>query len=169
MRSLVCGIVIRARVVGGGGVGANRAGFFRAACQGWRQIVVRPGDGVEVGGRLTKISPSELSIDGYTFTPAEAVKIEKSGDPIWNGTAIGDGVGALFGDDHRLRGVPARLVVALCQIGRHQLRAAWRAHRLRAPGTEDDLQIAIGRAAQSAAAGARHRPRKKGVVLALAF
>ena len=61
------------------------------------QVVVTDAAGVEVGGRLTALSPSTLSIDGYAFTPADAIKIERPGDSVWNGAAIGYGVGALFG------------------------------------------------------------------------
>jgi len=53
--------------------------------------------GVEVGGKLTMLAPGALSIDGYTFAPAEGLKIERPGDPIWDGALIGFGVGALFG------------------------------------------------------------------------
>jgi hypothetical protein len=119
MRSLVCGIGF-ARVVGSGGGGANRAGFFRAACQVGDEIVVTSAEGVEIGGRVTKISPSALSIDGYAFTPADAIKIERPGDSLeWRRDRLRRR--RSFRHDHRRRGVPARHV-ALCERRRRRLR-----------------------------------------------
>ncbi len=97
MRSLVCGIVF-ALASSAAVAAAQTAPDFSALRAGvGDEIVVTTPEGVEVGGRVTKISPSALSIDGYAFTPAEAVKIERPGDPVWDGFAIGYGVGALFG------------------------------------------------------------------------
>jgi hypothetical protein len=95
MRSLVCGIVF---VLASSAAAAQTAPDFSALrARVGEQIVVTSAEGVEIGGRITKISPSALSIDGYAFTPEEAVKIERPGDSLWNGAAIGYGVGALFG------------------------------------------------------------------------
>lgn len=52
--------------------------------------------GVEVSGRLSALSPSELSIDGYRFEPRPALKIERSGDSVWDGFLVGFGLGAFF-------------------------------------------------------------------------
>jgi len=97
MRSLVCGIGFA--LASSAAVAATQAApDFSALRAGvGDEIVVTTAEGVEVGGRVTKISPSALSIDGYAFTPSEAIKIERPGDSIWNGFAIGYGVGALFG------------------------------------------------------------------------
>jgi len=50
--------------------------------------------GVAVSGPLTALSPARLSIDGYAFTPDSALKIERAGDPIWGGAAVGFALGA---------------------------------------------------------------------------
>jgi hypothetical protein len=52
--------------------------------------------GIEVSGPLTGLSPSELSIDGYRFEPQRGMKIERRGDSLWNGAAIGFGLGAVL-------------------------------------------------------------------------
>ena len=71
-------------------------------------LPVKPGDfvyatdaaGVEVSGPLTSLSPLSILIAGYSFRPEPGLKIERRGDPIWDGAtlgaAIGLGVGALF-------------------------------------------------------------------------
>lgn len=45
--------------------------------------------GVEVSGPLTRVSPSELSIDGYAIKAAPGLKIERRGDPVWDGLLMG--------------------------------------------------------------------------------
>ena len=65
-------------------------------------LKVKPGDfvyvtessGVVVGGPLTRILPSALTIDGHEFKPAPGLKIERLGDSLRNGTLIGMAVGA---------------------------------------------------------------------------
>ena len=58
--------------------------------------VTDPG-GVEVSGPLAARSPAALKINGYTFQPEPGLKIERRGDPIWDGALIGFGAGALIG------------------------------------------------------------------------
>jgi hypothetical protein len=53
--------------------------------------------GVEVKGAIRSLSPHVLAIDGYQFEFRQRLKIERPGDPLWDGAAIGFGVGALFG------------------------------------------------------------------------
>jgi hypothetical protein len=72
------------------------------------ELPIRPGDfvyatdanGVEVSGSLTSLSPMSLSIGDYSFKPEPGLKIERRGDPIWDGAAtgaaIGIGVGTLM-------------------------------------------------------------------------
>jgi hypothetical protein len=52
--------------------------------------------GVQVSGSLRMLSPAQLSIDGYSFAPASHLKIERAGDPIWSGAAVGFSLGALL-------------------------------------------------------------------------
>ena len=66
---------------------------------------IKPGDfvyitsssGVQVGGILETIAPDSLSLAGRTFKPEPGLRIERRGDPIWDGAAIGAGVGLLAG------------------------------------------------------------------------
>ena len=97
MRSLVCGIGFALASSAAVAAAQTAPDFSALRARVGDQIVVTSAEGVEIGGRVTKISPSALSIDGYAFTPEEAVKIERPGDSVWNGAAIGYGVGALFG------------------------------------------------------------------------
>jgi hypothetical protein len=53
--------------------------------------------GVEVSGPLTALTQTQLGINGHVFAPAPALKIEKAGDPIWDGALIGAGIGTLSG------------------------------------------------------------------------
>src|SRR5471030_443476 len=53
--------------------------------------------GVEVSGPLTSVTPRDLSIDGYRFQPKPGLKIERAGDSVWDGAALGFGVGLLYG------------------------------------------------------------------------
>ena len=97
MRSIVCGIGFALASSAAAAAAQTAPDFSALRARVGDEIVVTTAEGVEVGGRVTKISPSALSIDGYAFSPAEAVKIERPGDSVWNGAAIGYGVGALFG------------------------------------------------------------------------
>lgn len=74
------------------------AACSRAAAQAdFTSVKIKPGDviyvtepsGVEVSGRLGRLSAAELSIDGYTFRPGPGLKIERRGDSIWDGAAAG--------------------------------------------------------------------------------
>ncbi len=61
------------------------------------RIYVVQVSGVEVGGPVTGLTPSRLSIGQYEFKPEPGLRIERSGDPLWNGFFIGAGVGVLGG------------------------------------------------------------------------
>ena len=126
------------------------------------RVIITDAGGVEVGGRVTALSPSALSIDGYSFTPGEAVKVERPGDPVWDGAAIGYGVGALFGLTIGAEGCLHSAVWRCVNAGgiTYGLLGALidYAHK----GAQDDLPIAVGRAAQSGAARPRRRPGTKG-------
>jgi hypothetical protein len=57
-------------------------------------FVTDPETGIEVSGPLTSLTPADLSIDGRVFTPRRGLIVERSGDPIWMGAAIGFAAGA---------------------------------------------------------------------------
>jgi hypothetical protein len=52
---------------------------------------------VEVRGPLRSLSPHEVLIDGYRFAPTAGLEIEREGDAIWNGAAIGFLLGGVAG------------------------------------------------------------------------
>jgi hypothetical protein len=54
-------------------------------------------DDTQISGRLTGLSPAALSIDGYQFQPLPGMKIERRGDPIWDGAVSGLAAGLFFG------------------------------------------------------------------------
>lgn len=66
---------------------------------------IKPGDfiyvtspsGLQVSGTLETVAADSLSLAGHTFTPEPGLKIERRGDPIWDGAAIGAGVGLVAG------------------------------------------------------------------------
>ncbi len=68
-------------------------------------VRIKPGDvifvtepsGKQVSGRLTRLSPSVLTIDGQEFKPAAGLKIERRGDPVWDGALKGFAIGAVVG------------------------------------------------------------------------
>jgi hypothetical protein len=64
---------------------------------GDRLYVSDPDRGVEVSGRVTSLSDGELTIDGYRFTPKPGLKIERQGDTIWGGAALGFLLGGFGG------------------------------------------------------------------------
>ena len=51
--------------------------------------------GVEVSGPIEALTDTRLAIDGYSFTPGPALTIQRRGDSIWNGAAVGFALGAL--------------------------------------------------------------------------
>jgi hypothetical protein len=60
-------------------------------------LAVRPGDivyvkqasRVEVSGPVLTVSPASLTIEGYVFTPANTLQIDRRGDSVKNGAWIG--------------------------------------------------------------------------------
>jgi hypothetical protein len=51
----------------------------------------------EISGHVTSVSDHELTIDGYRFVPKPRLKVERSGDPIWDGAARGFLLGGITG------------------------------------------------------------------------
>jgi hypothetical protein len=98
MRVLVCLAVIA--------IGSPAAAAAAQSTPDFSQLHVNVGDkvyvtdmmtGVEVSGPLTSLTATELGINGHVFAPAPGLKIQKAGDPIWDGTLIAAGLGTLSG------------------------------------------------------------------------
>ena len=73
---------------------------------GFHQLRARVGDflfvsdpdrGVEISGHLTSVSDHELTINGYRFVPKPGLKVERAGDTIWDGAALGFLAGGVAG------------------------------------------------------------------------
>lgn len=52
---------------------------------------------IEISGRLTSRTVDEITINGYRFIPRPGLKIERDGDTIWDGAALGFLLGGLEG------------------------------------------------------------------------
>jgi hypothetical protein len=68
------------------------------------RLDVKPGDllfvtsgGITLTGTLGVVSPTRLIVGAHEFVPQPDMKIEKSGDPIWDGAGAGFLLGALLG------------------------------------------------------------------------
>src|SRR5262245_40190617 len=71
---------------------------FSATSLAAGQIVrVTDPSGASVQGAVTEVLPLTLRIDGHVFRPVAGLKVERLGDSLWNGAAIGFAAGALLG------------------------------------------------------------------------
>src|SRR5687767_1478163 len=72
--------------------------FSGLAAQPGDRVWVTSPSGTEVGGLITELTPSRLSIgDHHHFNAVEGLKIERAGDSLTNGIVIGAAIGALLG------------------------------------------------------------------------
>ena len=60
-------------------------------------FVTDPERQVEISGQLTSIDTAEIAIDGRRFVPAPGLTIERAGDTVWDGAALGFLLGGLAG------------------------------------------------------------------------
>jgi hypothetical protein len=58
-------------------------------------FVTRAG-GSELSGRVTNVTPAVITIDGVEVKPEPGLKIQRRGDPIWNGAANGAVIGLVL-------------------------------------------------------------------------
>ena len=65
---------------------------------GDRVIVVWQSGG-ESRGKVTGMSPGGLLLDGVRISAVDVRKVDRLGDPLWNGALIGLFVGSLVGQD----------------------------------------------------------------------
>jgi hypothetical protein len=98
MRMLVCLAVIAIGSAPAPAAAQSAPDFSRLHVNvGDRVYVTDLATGVEVSGPLTSLTATELAINGHMFAPAPGLKIDKAGDPIWDGTLIAAGIGTLAG------------------------------------------------------------------------
>jgi hypothetical protein len=76
---------------------AQTTDFTQAAIHLGDTIVVVKVDGTEVRGHVTGLTAQQITIGGYQFTAEPGLKIERDGDPLWNGIGIGGSIGFLLG------------------------------------------------------------------------
>ena len=81
----------------GAGHAAAQTDFTTLRLAPGDKVFVVDANGTEVGGHITSISRDTLSIGKYEFGAEPGLKIERSGDSLVNGVAIGGGVGLLLG------------------------------------------------------------------------
>ncbi len=77
-------------------------------------VYVTTGGGV-IKGIVSNLAASVLKVDGHEFSPAPNLKIEREGDPVWDGAFIGAGIAslaALFVYPHSKDRVGVSLVAA---------------------------------------------------------
>jgi len=53
-------------------------------------------DGIRIAGTIDSLSPSRLVVGSHEFAAGTALKIEKDGDPVWDGAATGFFAGVLL-------------------------------------------------------------------------
>jgi hypothetical protein len=53
--------------------------------------------GNRLDGVVTAVTPASLSVAGRVFQPQAGLKVERLGDPTWDGAAVGFAAGALLG------------------------------------------------------------------------
>ena len=72
------------------------------------QLVFVTQDDVTLTGNLTNITSTRLAIGGREFAPNEHLRVERDGDPIWDGAINGFLVGALLGPTLGAKGCLSR-------------------------------------------------------------
>jgi hypothetical protein len=60
-------------------------------------VQVTESSGYTTTGRLTDITSSRVVVSAREFAPAPGLRIERVGDSVWDGTAVGAGIGSLVG------------------------------------------------------------------------
>ncbi len=60
-------------------------------------VYITPASGPEVSGRVTFVSPSAPGVDGVEFKPEPGLKIQRRGDPVWDGALSGALLGLVAG------------------------------------------------------------------------
>ncbi len=87
------------------------SGIVAAQAQtSFRDIRLAVGDRVEVTllsrdtvkGEVAVVLPGTISVNGRDLSPPEVRRIDRVGDSLWNGAAIGFAVGAVVGQDRQL-------------------------------------------------------------------
>ena len=74
-----------------------QADFSATTLAAGQAVRVTDPSGVSVHGVVTDVTPLALRVDGHVFRPEPGLKVERLGDAIWNGAAIGFAVGAVLG------------------------------------------------------------------------
>ena len=94
MKKLLLALVFLAA---GAGQAAAQTDFTSLRLAPGDKVFVVDTNGVEVGGLISSIRRDSLSIGKYEFGLEPGLKIERSGDSLVNGIAIGGGIGLALG------------------------------------------------------------------------
>ena len=71
--------------------------------------------GVTLAGSISDLTPDRILVDSHAFDTRANLKIEREGDPIWDGAAIGLGLG-LLGGVGAAQGCPSANQVPWCTM-----------------------------------------------------
>ncbi len=74
-----------------------QADFAETTIAAGQEVRVTEPSGRWLQGVVTDVTPTTLSVAGRVFQPEAGLKVERVGDSVWNGAAIGFGIGALLG------------------------------------------------------------------------
>jgi len=94
MKKLLLALVFLAA---GAGQAAAQTDFTSLRLAPGDKVFVVDTNGVEVGGLITSIRRNTLSIGKYDFGLESGLKIERSGDSLVNGIAVGGAIGLGLG------------------------------------------------------------------------
>lgn len=78
--------------------------FTATALRPGNEVRVTWPSGVQITGVVTAIGPRVLTVNGITVEPEQGLRVERSGDSIWNGLAIGIVAGSVLGASIDRRG-----------------------------------------------------------------
>ena len=80
-------------------VAAAQGDFTARGLHAGDHVLVTLESGTPSKGTVTDVSATRLMLDGFLVDPADVRKIERLGDPLWNGALLGVLVGAFVGQD----------------------------------------------------------------------
>ncbi len=78
---------------------AGQEDFTAGGLRAGDHVLVTSAAGIEAKGTVTDVSSGVLILDGVQLSGVDVERIDRLGDPLWNGALIGALVGALAGQD----------------------------------------------------------------------
>src|SRR5262245_48290262 len=72
---------------------AAQAGFTSMALEPGSVVRVTEADGTRTSGKLGEVTSNSITVGDRTFSSSSVTRVERRGDRLWNGLAIGAGAG----------------------------------------------------------------------------